>query len=53
MAKKLTDVPQMSDEELEEFWENNQPEEFAGWQEGELKFKRPPKKISDHQKSQG
>ena len=35
----------MSDEELEKLWENNQPEDFAGWQEGKLNFKRPPKKL--------
>ena len=43
--KKLSDVPPMSDNELEEFWDNNQPEDFEGWQEGELKFKRLPKKL--------
>ena len=45
MTKKIADVPQMSDEKLEKFWENNQPEDFAGWQEGKLNFKRPPKKL--------
>jgi len=45
MTKKIADVPQMSDEELEKFWENNQPEDFAGWQEGKLNFKRSPKKL--------
>ena len=43
--KKISDVPPMSDNELEEFWDNNQPEDFEGWREGELKFKRPPKKL--------
>ena len=43
--KKITDVPPMRDEELEKFWENNQPEDFTGWQEGKLNFKRPPKKL--------
>ena len=43
--KKISDVPPMSDDELEEFWDNNQPEDFEGWREGELKFKRPPKKL--------
>ena len=43
--KKISDIPPMSDNELEEFWDNNQPEDFEGWQEGELKFKRLPKKL--------
>jgi hypothetical protein len=43
--KKISDVPPMSDDELEEFWDNNQPEDFEGWREGELKFKRLPKKL--------
>ncbi len=43
--KKISDVPPMSDNELEEFWDNNQPEDFEGWQEGTLRFKRPPKKL--------
>ncbi len=45
MTKKIADVPQMSDEKLEKFWENNQPEDFSGWQDGKLNFKRPPKKL--------
>ncbi len=40
MNKKIADVPPMSDEELEKFWENSQPEDFAGWQEGKLNFNR-------------
>ena len=43
--KKISDVPLMSDDKLEEFWDNNQPEDFEGWLEGELKFKRLPKKL--------
>ena len=43
--KKISDVSQMSDDELEEFWDNNQPEDFEGWREGALKFKRLPKKL--------
>jgi len=43
--KNISDVPPMSDDELEEFWDNHQPEDFEGWQEGALKFKRPPKKL--------
>lgn len=44
-AKKLTDIPIMSDEDLQRFWEKNEPEDFEGWQEGTLKFVRPPKKL--------
>jgi hypothetical protein len=42
---KLSNVPPMNDEELEKFWEKNQPEDFEGWREDTLKFKRPPKKL--------
>ncbi|NVM22932.1 MAG: hypothetical protein HWN68_14275 [Desulfobacterales bacterium] len=35
----------MNDKELEAFWEKNEPEDFEGWQEGTLKFVRPPKKL--------
>jgi hypothetical protein len=45
IKKNIANIPQMNDEELEKFWENNQPEDFAGWQEGKLNFKRPPKKL--------
>jgi len=41
---KLSEVFRMSDEELEKFWEQNEPEDFEGWQEGTLKFTHPPKK---------
>ena len=44
-SKKLSDIPIMSDEELQRFWEKNEPEDFEGWQEGTLKFARPPKKL--------
>ncbi len=43
--KKISDVPPMSDDELEEFWDNNQPEDIEEWREGALNFKRPPKKL--------
>ncbi len=43
--KKLSDMPPMNDEELAKFWEKNEPEDFEGWQEGNLKFVRPPKKL--------
>ena len=44
-SKKVSDIPPMSDEELEKFWDAHEPEDFEGWQEGTLKFKRPPKKL--------
>ena len=43
--KKVSDISPMGDEELEKFWEKNEPEDFEGWQEGELKFIRSPKKL--------
>ena len=44
-TKKLSDISPMNDEELEKFWEKNEPEDFEEWQEGNLKFVRPPKKL--------
>ena len=44
-SKKVLDVPPMNDEKLEKFWDKNEPEDFEGWQEGTLKFTRPPKKL--------
>ena len=44
-SKKISDVPVMNDEELAHFWGNNEPEDFEGWKEGELRFTRPPKKL--------
>ncbi len=35
----------MNDEKLAKFWDNNEPEDFEGWQEGTMKFTRPPKKL--------
>lgn len=43
--KKISTIPSKSDEELEKFWDKHEPEEFEGWQELNLKFKRPPKKL--------
>ena len=43
--KKISDVPVMNDEELAKFWESHEPEDFEGWKEGELLFKRLPKKL--------
>jgi hypothetical protein len=44
-SKNVSDIPPMSDEDLEKFWDGNEPEDFEGWQEGTLKFKHPPKKL--------
>jgi hypothetical protein len=44
-TKKVSDIPPMTDEDLQKFWEKNEPEDFEGWQEGTLKFTRPPKKL--------
>jgi hypothetical protein len=43
--KKLSDVPPMTDDQLGDFWEKNQPEDYEGWEERPLTFKRPPKKL--------
>ncbi len=44
-SKKVSDIPLMNDENLAKFWDNNEPEDFEGWKEGTMKFKRPPKKL--------
>ena len=43
--KKISDIPRMDDDTLEKFWENNQPEDFEGWNETAIIFKRPSKKL--------
>ncbi|MBW1982242.1 MAG: ribbon-helix-helix protein, CopG family [Deltaproteobacteria bacterium] len=43
--KKVSHIPPMSDEDLEKFWDEHEPEEFDGWQEGDLQFVRPAKKL--------
>jgi hypothetical protein len=43
--KHVSDLPIRSDDDLEKFWDKHQPENFEGWQEDHLKFKRPPKKL--------
>ncbi len=43
--KKISDIPRMDDDALEKFWENNQPEDFVGWDETPITFKRPSKKL--------
>ncbi len=44
-SRKISDVPVMNDDELAKFWESNEPEDFEGWDEGDLRFTRPPKKL--------
>ena len=43
--KKIRDIPPMDDKDLEKFWDENEPEDYQGWKEGNLTFKRPPKKL--------
>jgi hypothetical protein len=43
--KNVSTSPSRGDEELEKFWDRHEPEDFEGWQEGQLNFKRPPKKL--------
>ncbi len=43
--KKISDISRMDDDALEKFWENNQPENFTGWDETPITFKRSPKKL--------
>jgi hypothetical protein len=44
-AKKISDIPSLDDDALADFWEKHEPESFGDWEEGELVFKRPPKKL--------
>ena len=44
-SKKLSAIPPMDDDQTARFWEKHEPEEFEGWEEGNLDFKRPPKKL--------
>ena len=43
--KNVAKLPSKSDEELEKFWDKHEPEDFEGWQDVNLKFKRPAKKL--------
>jgi len=43
-SDKLSEIFRMEDEELEMFWERNEPEDFEGWQEGTIRFTRPSRK---------
>jgi len=50
VIEKLTrkhdlEMPALKDEELADFWEKHEPEEFTDWEKGGLDFKRPPKKL--------
>ncbi len=42
--KKLSQIPELEDQELERFWEEHEPEDFEGWKENDLKFQRPVQK---------
>lgn len=42
--KKLSEIPELEDQELERFWEKYEPEDFEGWKESDLKFQRPTQK---------
>ena len=44
-TKEVSDIRPMNDEDLGKFWDGHEPEDFEGWQEGTLKFARPPKKL--------
>ena len=44
-SKKISGIPPMDDDQLAVFWETHEPEEFEGWEKGDLDFKRPPKKL--------
>lgn len=38
-------IPAMNDDELGTFWETHEPEDFEGWEDGEIKFERPSGKL--------
>jgi len=42
--KKLSNIPEMEDQELEKLWGKHEPEDFEGWKETGLKFQRPDQK---------
>lgn len=43
--KNLSTLPPMDDDQMAGFWDRHDPEEFEGWKEGDLDFRRPPKKL--------
>ncbi len=44
-TKNISDIPRMNDDQLAEFWDAHEPENFEGWEEANLKFKKLPKKL--------
>jgi hypothetical protein len=44
-SRETSAIPLMNDENLAKFWDNNEPEDFEGWNEETKKFTRPPKKL--------
>ncbi|MEW6666048.1 MAG: hypothetical protein AB1512_12605 [Thermodesulfobacteriota bacterium] len=44
-TKSLSTLPPMDDDQMAGFWDKHDPEEFEGWREGDLDFRRPPKKL--------
>ena len=44
-SRHISDLPPMDDDQLARFWDSHEPEDFHGWQEGDLRFARPPKKL--------
>ena len=42
--KKLSQIPEFEDQELEKFWEKHEPEDFEGWKENDFKFQCPAQK---------
>ena len=38
------DMSAMTDDQLGDFWEQHEPEDFDGWEESSLRFARPRKK---------
>ena len=43
--KKVAGLLPMNDEALGAFWDENEPEDFEGWREGDMQFRRLPKKL--------
>ena len=44
-SRNVADLPEMDDAQLEQFWDQHEPEDFEGWEEARLTFQRPPKKL--------
>jgi hypothetical protein len=43
-SRNVAELPEMSDAQLEQFWDQHEPEDFEGLEEARLTFQRPPKK---------